>query len=211
VVRITITGTAIVVTLNGIPVITTSDATYASGYPGISGYSTSSGSLGNWSSSAIITGVINWVGTGISLVSTGVLAIGNGSAADFTGSLKLTGLNVQGSITGPYSVSLTAQTNTIGATNLVATPVTTALYEITYYLNDTTAGTSGTVSLTITWNDGAAQTFTSSNVTYGTLGAYVSGTIVVKATSGAIQYATIVTSAVGSPAYSLDLRVKQLA
>ena len=33
----------------------------------------------------------------------------------------------------------------------------------------------------------------------------------VKATSGAIQYATTVTSAVGSPAYSLDIRVKQLA
>jgi hypothetical protein len=38
----------------------------------------------------------------------------NGTAGDFTGSLKLTGLNVQGSITGPYSVSLTAQANTIG-------------------------------------------------------------------------------------------------
>jgi hypothetical protein len=123
----------------------------------------------------------------------------------------LTGLSVQGSQTGPYSVSLTAQAATIAATNLVATPVTTALYEITYYLNDTTAGTSGTVSLTITWNDGGSQTFTSSNVTFGTLGAYVSGTIVVKATSGAIQYATTVTSAVGSPAYSLDIRIKQLA
>jgi hypothetical protein len=151
------------------------------------------------------------IDTGISRLSAGTLAVGNGTAGNASGTLELTGLNVQGSITGPYSVSLTAQAITIAATNLVAAPVTTALYEITYYLNDTTAGTSGTVSLTITWNDGAAQTFTSSNVTYGTLGAYVSGTIVVKATSGAIQYATTVTSAVGSPAYSLDLRVKQLA
>jgi hypothetical protein len=150
--------------------------------------------------------------TSISRASANTIQIGNTSGTpDASGTLKLTNLNVQGSITGPYSVSLTAQPNTIAATNLVAAPVTTALYEITYYLNDTTAGTSGTVSLTITWNDGAAQTFTSSNVTYGTLGAYVSGTIVVKATSGAIQYATTVTSAVGSPAYSLDLRVKQLA
>jgi hypothetical protein len=149
--------------------------------------------------------------TGLSRLSGASLAIGNGTAGDFSGSLKLTGLNVQGSQTGPYSVSLTAQAATIAATNLVATPVTTALYEITYYLNDTTAGTSGTVSLTITWNDGGSQTFTSSNVTFGTLGAYVSGAIVVKATSGAIQYATTVTSAVGSPAYSLDIRVKQLA
>jgi hypothetical protein len=151
------------------------------------------------------------VDTSISRTGPASLAIGNGTQGDFTGSLTLTTLSLQGSLTGPNYVSLTAQTNTIAATNLVAVPVTTALYEITYYLNDTTAGTSGTVSLTITWNDGAAQTFTSSNVTYGTLGAYVSGTIVVKATSGAIQYATTVTSAVGSPAYSLDLRVKQLA
>ncbi len=103
-----------------------------------------------------------------------------------------------------------AQTSTISGTNLVATPVTTSLYEITYYLNDTTAGISGTVSVTITWNDGAAQSVTSANVTFGILGAYVSGVIVVKATSGAIQYATTVTSAVGSPVYSLDIRVKQL-
>src|SRR5208282_1382762 len=149
--------------------------------------------------------------TGISRLGAASFAMGNGTAGDFSGSLELTGLNVQGSITGPYSVSLTARTATIAATNLVTTPVTTALYEITYYLNDTTAGTSGTVSLTITWNDGAAQSVTSSNITFGTLGAYVSGVFVVKATSGAIQYATTVTSAVGSPAYSLDLRVKQLA
>ena len=115
-----------------------------------------------------------------------------------------------GGLTNSYSVALTGQTGTINATNLVATPVTTALYEISYYLNDTTAGTSGTVSVTITWNDGGSQTFTSSNVTFGTAGAFVSGIIIVKATSGAIQYATTVTSAIGSPAYSLDLRVKQL-
>jgi hypothetical protein len=162
-------------------------------------------------------GVIGWQNPGLTAIDTGIsrlgaasLALGNGAASDFSGSLKLTGLSVQGSQTGPYSVSLTAQAATIAATNLVTTPVTTALYEITYYLNDTTAGTSGTVSLTITWNDGGSQTFTSSNVTFGTLGAYVSGTIVVKATSGAIQYATTVTSAVGSPAYSLDIRIKQL-
>ena len=168
-----------------------------------------SGMAFGWVSSA--TNSTGATDTGISRLGAASLAIGNGTASDFSGSLKLTGLNVQGSQTGPYSVSLTAQAATIAATNLVATPVTTALYEITYYLNDTTAGTSGTVSLTITWNDGGSQTFTSSNVTFGTLGAYVSGTIVVKATSGAIQYATTVTSAVGSPAYSLDIRIKQLA
>lgn len=128
----------------------------------------------------------------------------------FTGTVSVPNLSILGSLTGPYSIALTAQPGSISATNLVATPVTTALYEISYYLNDTTAGTSGTVSLTITWNDGASQTFTSSSVTFGTTGAFISGAIVVKATSGAIQYATTVTSAIGSPAYSLDLRVKQL-
>jgi hypothetical protein len=158
------------------------------------------------------TTALQWnTDSGISRLGAASLAVGNGGAGNYSGSLKLTTLNLQGSLTGPYSVSLTAQAATIAATNLVATPVTTALYEITYYLNDTTAGTSGIVSLTITWNDGAAQSVTSSNVTFGTLGAYVSGVIVAKATSGAIQYATTVTSAVGSPAYSLDIRVKQLA
>jgi hypothetical protein len=142
--------------------------------------------------------------TGITATAAGTIAIGNGTAGDGSGSLKFTGY------VSPFSVALTGQANTITATNLVATPVTTALYEVNYYLNDTTAGTSGTVSVTIAWNDGAAQSFTSANVTFGTLGAYVSGRIMVKATSGAITYATTVTSAVGSPAYSLDIRVVQL-
>ena len=149
--------------------------------------------------------------TNISRLGAASLAIGNGTAGDFTGSLKLSTINLQTGLTTPFTVALTAQTSSIGATNLVATPVTTSLYAVHYYLNDTTAGTSGTVSVTITWNDGASQTFTSANVTFGVLGAYVSGMVVVKATSGAIQYSTTVTSAVGSPAYSLDLRVVPLS
>lgn len=141
--------------------------------------------------------------TGISRTVAGVLAIGNGSGGDTSGALYA-------ALVSPYSVALTGQTSSIAATNLVASPTTTSLYEIRYYLNDTTAGTSGTVSVTISWNDGAAQSVTSANVTFGVLGAYVSGVIVVKATSGAIQYATTITSPIGSPQYSLDLRVTEL-
>lgn len=113
---------------------------------------------------------------------------------------------------GIYSdrISLAAQTASISATNLVVSPTATSLYKISYYLNETTAGTSGTVTVTFSWNDGASQSVTSATVTFGTLGAYASGVIVVKATSGAIQYSTTVTSPVGSPAYSLDIRVLPL-
>lgn len=118
--------------------------------------------------------------------------------------------SVRGNITPAPSVALTAQTGSISSTALVAAPITTNLYQVSYYLNDTVAGTSGSVTLTITWNDGASQTFTSSTLNFGTLGAFVSGTLIVKATSGAINYSTTVTSPVGSPQYSVDIRVLPL-
>lgn len=121
--------------------------------------------------------------------------------------------DLAGTISGAQlaaSIVKTGQTGSISAATLVPSPVTTALYQVNYYMNVTTAGTSGTVQATFTWNDGAAQTLNSATITFGTLGAFVSGTFIVKATSGTPQYSTTVTSALGSPVYSLDIRVLPL-
>ena len=105
------------------------------------------------------------------------------------------------------NIALTAQTASISATNLIAAPSSTGLYYIAYFLDTTTAGSAGTALLTMTWSDGAAQSASTSTIALATLGSYVSGNLIVKATSGAIQYATTVAGATGSPQYSLDLRV----
>jgi hypothetical protein len=118
--------------------------------------------------------------------------------------------DLAGTISGAQlaaSIVKTGQTGSISAATLVPSPVTTALYQVNYYMNVTAAGTSGTVQATFTWNDGAAQTLNSSTITFGTLGSFVSGTFLIKATSGTPQYSTTVTSALGSPVYSLDIRV----
>ena len=108
------------------------------------------------------------------------------------------------------SIAIAAQTATIVPTVILpggSGLSTTALYTLAYYVNVTTAGTAGTVTLTLTWNDGAAQTFTTPTVALNTLGAFTSGTQVIKATGGASpQYSTTVTGATGSPQYSVDIR-----
>ncbi len=230
-----IAGTTLYAYINGVQVITATDTSLSSGSPGMllfpsslanvkatnwSGgtFAVSGGSTTNQNSPIITIAGTVWDSAGPSSIADvwtiqDVIANTEDGASTLTfshaGSTGPAAVSVP-ALTNSFSIALTGQTSTISATNLVATPVTTSLYEITYYLNDTTAGTSGTVSVTFAWNDGAAQTVTSSNVTFGTAGAYVSGVFVVKATSGAITYATTVTSAVGSPAYSLDIRVKPL-
>lgn len=111
------------------------------------------------------------------------------------------------------AVNATAQTASISATNLVASPSSASLYFIMYYLQTTTAGSGGTCLLTITWNDGAARTFSTSTISLSTTGAgaELSGVIVVECTSGAIQYSTTVSGATGSPQYQLQLQAYQNA
>ena len=104
-------------------------------------------------------------------------------------------------------VKLTAQAATIAPTNLVASPVATTVYELAYVIETTTAGSGGTVTLSFTWNNGASQTTTTAIVALNTLGSFQAGSIFVKAATGAIQYATTVSAATGSPKYSLDIRV----
>ena len=112
----------------------------------------------------------------------------------------------------PVKVALTAQTTSIGATNLVASPVTTALYSVSFYLTVASAGTGGTALLTFTWNDGVAQNYVTETIDLSTTGAgsFVSGVVLVRCSSGAIQYSTTVTGAAGSPTYNLDIRAVTL-
>lgn len=76
----------------------------------------------------------------------------------------------------------------------------------------TTAGTSGTVSVTFGWTDlGAARTSASSNVTFGTLASPASGSIIIQSTGAVdITYLTTVTSALGSPRYALNVTLEPL-
>lgn len=111
------------------------------------------------------------------------------------------------------SPDLTAQTASIGATNLMAS-APAGLYRISYYLHTTTAGSAGTVLLTLAWNDGvASQAFLTSALTLAAVvaGTFASGQIIVKSASAqAITYATTVAGVVGSPAYALGIRIERI-
>lgn len=112
------------------------------------------------------------------------------------------------------AVSLTGQTNSIGSTTLYAVPSSGAgLYRVSYSAIDTSAGT-GTDALTITigWNNGSgSNTFTSPSVSLISVGAEIAGDITLySAASQNITYLTAVTSILGSPQYSLRLRVEYL-
>ena len=104
------------------------------------------------------------------------------------------------------------QATSISSANLVASPTPAYLYQISFYLTTTQVGTAGTVTVTFSWNDGASQSYTSATVdlTATGPGAQVSGSVFVKCTAGAIQYATTVAGATGSPQYNLEIRAQPL-
>ena len=111
------------------------------------------------------------------------------------------------------ALSLTAQTASIGVTNLYLSPPV-GLYRVTGAIQLTTAGTSGTVSASITYQDinSNSQTDTLiSAVTFGSLNNRGSGQTQFWATPGAaIQYSTTVASAVGSPVYAAEFSVEKI-
>jgi hypothetical protein len=107
------------------------------------------------------------------------------------------------------SVDLTGQSASIGATNLVATPIT-GMYLISAYMTCTTAGDAGDgVTVAITWNDGtAAQTATVAPCDLATINNKGNGTYNARVASGtAIQYSTTLTSpGAGTPVHTLYMR-----
>jgi len=109
------------------------------------------------------------------------------------------------------SANLTAQSASIGATNLLASAAA-GLYRISYYLNVTTVATTSSILLTLTWTDGSgtAQSFSTPAIVKNTVGYFISDSIVIE--SGAAQniaYATTyVSNAAATMQYSLRVHLE---
>jgi hypothetical protein len=109
------------------------------------------------------------------------------------------------------SVDLTAQTATIGTTTAYTAPHT-GMYRVALYAKTTTSGLAlDTVTVTIGWNDGTAQTFTTVTLDLATLNAYLQDSVVLYngAASNTITYATTVVKT-GTPQYMLRIRVEAI-
>jgi len=113
------------------------------------------------------------------------------------------------------SVASTGQSASISATNLQVggAVAPSGLYKVTYYVVATTAGTSGTLDVTIAWNDGTAarSDANTSAITFGST-AYATKSVIIRADgTNNITYATTVNSPVGSPVYAIYLVLERLA
>lgn len=118
------------------------------------------------------------------------------------------------------SVNLTAQAAAIAATTLYAVPVgQSGLYRVTVDAITTTVGTTGTVSTTISWNNGViALNAIGFQLNLTALGSEVGLTrsvggdsVTVFAVGGTnIQYSTTFSNVTGAPQYSLRLRTEFL-
>lgn len=116
------------------------------------------------------------------------------------------------------TVTSTAQTASIGSTLLYAVPATGAgMYRVSFDLITTTAGAAGTVSGTLSWNNGsAAKTLITPTADLSSLGsenltAAVGGNSFVfhSAASQNVNYITTVTSGAGS-AYAVRIKIEFL-
>jgi hypothetical protein len=135
----------------------------------------------------------------------------SGVAVSYDG-LSTAGLGLSPTVASP--TRQTGLTSSISSTTLCTTSACpTGLYQVTYYLVCTTAGTGGTVDVSIGWNDGSAShSVTSSTATLGTLGGYAQGTLTLYSASGsgtAFTYSTTFSPS-GSPVYALSLNVQKL-
>ena len=124
------------------------------------------------------------------------------------------------------TIVLTAQTGSLAAqTMLTGGAGTAGAYRLSFYLTTTTTGdVADNVTLTLAWNDGAAQTMvvgflgTTSNIVpyiahdLRTANAFSEATCVVRvAASTNVTFTTTLTSpGAGTPAYSIDARIEAL-
>jgi hypothetical protein len=137
-------------------------------------------------------------------LSEGVVSTYNGAAAAGSGLVPVYA-----------AIHLTAQTTSIGTSNLrvggVKAPA--GLYRVSVYVKTTTASGTDTLTVTIGWNDGAAARSTTVTIQLSTTGAggFGSGQIPVEADGvNDITYATTRTGATGTPQYSLRVVLEQL-
>ena len=102
-------------------------------------------------------------------------------------------------------LNLTGQTASISASNLL-TPVSGGHYLALIYFVISAAGTSGTITLTLSWNDGiAARTYTTSALTWGTLAAPIQLSLPISTNTTNITYSTTVSARVGSGTYNVAI------
>jgi hypothetical protein len=112
------------------------------------------------------------------------------------------------------SVAQTAQTGSIGSTNLLCGGGTCAagLYRVSVYIQVTTAGSAGSVVETIGWTDngGAKTAQPAASITLDAAN-YTQGTLVLRTAGSAnLTYATTVAGATGSPQYAIYITVQRL-
>ena len=110
----------------------------------------------------------------------------------------------------------TGKTAALTATTVLATPAAANIYEVTAYLVITTAGTSGTISVNLLWEDAdttdseTAVVATTSNVTPGGIVAQAPAVLVSAAASSNIQVSTTYNTVIGTPHYNLYTVVKRV-
>lgn len=148
----------------------------------------------------------------------------NEKRQDYSGSLVLVG-NTAAAVGVLGTTNLTAQTASIGSTTLLSSSATSSgIFRVTFYLVTTTAGSAGdTVKVTVSYNDGAAQTVdvpltveatgapsTGQTLDLSVLNKAVFGEVVVySAASNAITFTTTVVKT-GSPQYTIRARIQAL-
>ena len=109
---------------------------------------------------------------------------------------------------------LSGQAASIGATNLVPTAfVTAGDYRVTYYARiSTAASVNSSLTVTLAWTDGVAQTYSGAAIIGNTTTTYQTGTLMFRAdASSAITYATTYASnAAGEMKYTLDIVLERV-
>lgn len=113
------------------------------------------------------------------------------------------------------SVHKTAQTASIGTTPLPLGSIPPGVWRVSYYARITTPGSvSSTLTVTISWTDGAIACSASGTAITGNTTATVQfGTLVIRSDDGTpISYATTYGSVGGTPMqYALDVVIESLA
>jgi hypothetical protein len=109
-------------------------------------------------------------------------------------------------------VALTSQTASIGSTTILTQGAAVGYYKINYYIYCHTAGSAGTVTLTIGWNVGVeSPTFTTPTVSLATVGNDQYGSFPIRLSNATnLTYLTTVSGASGSPNYYVYIWIEQL-
>jgi hypothetical protein len=156
--------------------------------------------------------------TGFSRTAAGEVGIGNGTAGDSSGALKLNkitgyagsttaGLGIPFVINATQVTGVTANTGTV--TLIASAPVGT--YEVSIYMYPTTVGTAGNATLNIAYNNGSfAHSFTTNSLVLSASGVIQNLFVLKSAAAQAITYAITITGATGSPVVAADIIIKKI-